>query len=81
VEKIKNKQGKMQVEANVFEKTKGAVKGKYESSKIYQGDDVHKIIDESGDLVDDMGGYAKPQFFDEFTGDILNIISPKKVTK
>jgi len=81
VEKIKNKQGKMQVEAIVSEKTKGAVKGKYASYKIYQGDDVHKIIDESEHLTHDMGGYARPQFFDEFTGDILDVISPKKVTK
>ncbi len=81
VEKIKNKKGKMQVETPVREKTKGAVKGEFESTKIYQGEDIHKIIDESDYLVNDMGGYAKPQFFDEFTGDILDVISPKKVTK
>ena len=82
VEKIKNKNGKMQVETTVGEKTKGAVKGEYESTKIYSGKDIdsRKILHETSELATD-SPYHDNVFHDEFTEDIINIISPKKVKK
>ena len=79
VEKIKNKKGTMQVETTVPEKTPGAVKGEYESTKIYSGKDVDakKILNETAELATD-SPYHDNVFHDEFTEEIINIISPKK---
>ena len=82
VNKIKPK-AKMQIETAVGNKVRGSVKGAYENTKVYSGKNINKntILDEAdGMLADDMGGYSKKQFNDEFVEDIIDQLSTK-VTK
>ena len=82
VNKIKPN-AKMQIETAVGNKVKGSVKGAYENTKVYSGKNINKntILDEAdGMLADDMGGYSKRQFNDEFVEDIIDQLSTK-VTK
>jgi hypothetical protein len=83
VEDIKKMKGDMEIETTVSDKVKNSLKGEYETTKIYSGKDIDSktILKESADDLVTDPIYANPEFTDEFTEEIINIISPKKVTK